>query len=48
MTTNTITKAVIAHSNGGRLFAMRVIPGLVLVIAAAWLGELLSAAAQLR
>ena len=48
MTTNTITKAVIAHSSGGRPFAMRVIPGLVLVIAAAWLGELLSAAAQLR
>lgn len=46
MTTNTISKAVIAHSSGGRQFAGRVIPGLVLVIAAAWLGELLSAATQ--
>ena len=48
MTTNTITKAVIAHSSGGRAFAGRVVPGLVLVIAAAWLGELLNAATQFR
>ncbi len=48
MTTNTISKAVIAHTSGGRRFAGRVIPGLVLVITAAWLGELVSAATQLR
>jgi uncharacterized membrane protein (DUF4010 family) len=36
-TTNTITKLVFAGVNGPR-FAMRVIPGLVLVAAAAWLG----------
>ena len=48
MTTNTISKAIIAHSSGGRNFARRVIPGLGLVIAAAWLGELVSTATHLR
>jgi len=38
LTTNTLTKAIFAISGGGRAFAVRVIPGLVLVIAAAWTG----------
>ena len=36
LTTNTISKAAIAISTGGRRFAMQIIPGLVIVIAAAW------------
>lgn len=39
-TTNTVTKAVLAATAGGRAFAIRVIPGLVLVMAAAWAGAL--------
>jgi uncharacterized membrane protein (DUF4010 family) len=42
MTTNTITKAIIAQSSGDRAFAIRVIPGLGVVIAAAWLGAYVS------
>ena len=41
MTTNTVTKIVMAVANGDRAFVMRVVPGLVLVIAAAWAGALL-------
>jgi uncharacterized membrane protein (DUF4010 family) len=41
LTTNTITKAVIAMTTGGRGFALQIIPGLVLVILAAWGGLLL-------
>jgi uncharacterized membrane protein (DUF4010 family) len=37
LTTNAITKAI-AAGTGGRAFAARVVPGLVLMIAAAWLG----------
>ncbi|MEQ1696511.1 MAG: MgtC/SapB family protein [Hyphomicrobiaceae bacterium] len=40
MTANTITKAVVAYSSGGTAYALRVIPGLILVIAAAWLGSM--------
>lgn len=40
MTTNTVTKIVMAIANGDRAFAVRVVPGLVLVIAAAWAGAL--------
>lgn len=40
-TTNTVTKAVLAVATGGRAFALRVIPGLLLVTAAAWGGTLL-------
>jgi len=40
MTTNTISKAIVAYTSGGADFAVRVIPGLILVIAAAWLGRL--------
>ena len=35
---NTVTKAVVAFMYGGRSFALRVTPGLVLMVAAAWLG----------
>jgi len=38
LTTNTITKAVAAITTGGAKFASRVIPGLLLVIIAAWVG----------
>lgn len=37
LTTNTVTKAVFAVTAGGRRFAIQVIPGLILVIAAAWI-----------
>jgi hypothetical protein len=40
LTTNTISKIVFASTAGGRRFALRVTPGLVLVVAAAWLGAL--------
>ena len=39
LSTNTITKMVIASVNGSRAFAVRVIPGLILLIVAAWMGE---------
>jgi uncharacterized membrane protein (DUF4010 family) len=39
-TTNTITKIVVAATSGGRAFALRVAPGVVLVAAAAWAGVL--------
>jgi uncharacterized membrane protein (DUF4010 family) len=42
LTTNSVTKGVLAASAGGRSFALRVIPGLVLVILAAWAGMLAS------
>jgi uncharacterized membrane protein (DUF4010 family) len=38
MSTNTISKGVVAWTSGGRSFALRLIPGLMLVIAAAWAG----------
>jgi len=41
LTTNTITKVVAAITTGGGRFAFQVIPGLFLVILAAWLGFLL-------
>ncbi len=43
LTTNTVTKMVFAVTAGGPGFALRVVPGLVLVIAAAWAGTLLVA-----
>jgi uncharacterized membrane protein (DUF4010 family) len=42
MSANTITKAVLAYTSGGHAFAVRVIPGLAVVIAAAWLGAAMS------
>jgi uncharacterized membrane protein (DUF4010 family) len=38
LTTNTVSKVVFAHVAGGRRFAAQVVPGLVLMIAASWLG----------
>jgi uncharacterized membrane protein (DUF4010 family) len=38
LTTNTVTKVVLATSAGGRPFARQVVPGLLIVIAFAWLG----------
>ncbi len=38
MTANTATKAVVAAAAGGRRFALQTIPGLLLVIGAAWAG----------
>ena len=40
LTTNTISKLVLAGTSGGRAFAVRVIPGLILVVLAAWGGAL--------
>ena len=37
LTTNTITKAVLAFTSGGRSFGVQVIPGLLLVVASAWI-----------
>lgn len=39
-TTNSITKVVVAGIAGGRAFALRVVPGVLLVAAAAWGGAL--------
>jgi uncharacterized membrane protein (DUF4010 family) len=41
MTTNTISKAVVAVSSGGRAYAVQIIPGLLIVIAAAWIAVFL-------
>jgi uncharacterized membrane protein (DUF4010 family) len=40
LSTNTISKLVLAGTSGGRAFAVRVIPGLILVVLAAWVGAL--------
>jgi uncharacterized membrane protein (DUF4010 family) len=37
LTTNTVTKAVLAVTAGGRRFAIPIVPGLILVIAVAWI-----------
>ena len=37
LTTNTITKIVLAIASGGKRYALQVVPGLLLVIGAAWL-----------
>jgi uncharacterized membrane protein (DUF4010 family) len=42
-TTNTVTKIVLAFAGGSRTFALCVVPGLVLVVAAAWAGMPLAA-----
>ncbi len=39
-TTNTVTKMIFAVSAGGRTFALYVIPGLILMMVAAWAGAL--------
>ena len=38
LSTNTISKMVLAGISGGRAFALRVIPGLIVVALAAWVG----------
>lgn len=38
MSTNTVTKIALAVISGGRQFALQVVPGLVLALAAAWIG----------
>jgi uncharacterized membrane protein (DUF4010 family) len=40
LTTNTITKAVLAFTAGGRGFAARVVPGLIVMIGALWIAFL--------
>ncbi|MGZ5805024.1 MAG: MgtC/SapB family protein [Xanthobacteraceae bacterium] len=40
LSTNTISKMFLAGSTGGRAFALRVIPGLIIVALAAWAGAL--------
>jgi uncharacterized membrane protein (DUF4010 family) len=42
LTTNTLTKAAFAITAGGRAFALYVIPGLILMAAAAWLGTFIA------
>jgi uncharacterized membrane protein (DUF4010 family) len=41
LSTNTVSKIIFAWSSGGRPFALRLIPGLILVAGAAWAGALL-------
>ena len=41
LSTNTISKIVFALSSGNRAFALRLIPGLILVAGAAWAGAVL-------
>ena len=40
LSTNTISKIVVAFTSGGRAFALRVLPGLIFLIAGAWTGTL--------
>jgi uncharacterized membrane protein (DUF4010 family) len=40
LSTNTISKTFLAGISGGRAFALRVIPGLIIVALAAWIGML--------
>lgn len=42
VTTNTVTKMAFAIAAGGRAFALYVIPGLILIAAAAWAGAFLA------
>lgn len=44
-TTNSVTKVIVAVAAGGRAFALRVVPGVLLVAAAAWGGALFVLAA---
>ena len=40
LSTNTISKAILAAAAGGRSFSVRVVPGLIIVALAAWAGAL--------
>lgn len=46
LTTNTVSKAVVAYALGKRAYAIEVWPGLALVIGAAWARFLLAKAVQ--
>ena len=37
-TTNTVTKIILAVAGGSSAFALRVVPGLIVVLVAAWMG----------
>jgi uncharacterized membrane protein (DUF4010 family) len=41
LSTNTVSKILLASTSGGRSFALRVIPGLILVALAAWAGAMM-------
>jgi uncharacterized membrane protein (DUF4010 family) len=40
LSTNTISKMILAATSGGHSFALRVVPGLIVVALAAWAGAL--------
>ena len=42
LTTNTVTKMIVAISSGGRRFALQIIPGLVSAGLGAWFGTILT------
>lgn len=42
LTSNTLSKIIMAVTSGGWAFAMRVVPGLILIAIAAWLGTLMT------
>ena len=41
LSTNALVKAVLAFTSGGAPYALRIVPGLVMMIAAAWVGTLI-------
>jgi uncharacterized membrane protein (DUF4010 family) len=41
-TTNSITKIILAAASGSRAFALRVVPGLIIVLVAAWTGMIVA------
>ena len=42
LTTNTITKAIVAFNSGGKAYALQVVPGLFAMVVAVWLGAWLT------
>jgi uncharacterized membrane protein (DUF4010 family) len=38
LSSNTVTKIFLAYQSGGRKFATQIVPGLLLMVAAVWLG----------
>jgi len=41
LTTNSMTKIILAMTSGSKAFALRVVPGIVIVLAATWVGWLI-------
>jgi uncharacterized membrane protein (DUF4010 family) len=41
-TTNSITKIILAVASGSQAFALRVVPGLIIVLAAVWMGFIIA------